>query len=787
MRALDRKLLRDLRRLWPQALAIALVLAAGVATLLMSFGMYRALYETREAYYERNRFAQVFATVTRAPLTLAPEIRAIPGVQLAEFRITGTAPMDLPGHDETATARLISLPLSGAPLLNVPLLREGRFPDPEARDEVVVNEPFARANGYRPGTVIHATLNGEKRALTITGTALSPEFIYTLPPGGLMPDNENFAILWLPRRVLAGAYDMQGAFNDVALTLSRGADEAAVIAALDRLLTPYGSLGAHGRALQQSHAFVDSEIHGLKVMSIMLPPVFFGIAAFLVGMVIARIVELERSEIGLMKAVGYTNREVAAHYLALAGLIALVGIGLGYGVGAWLSRALARLYAQYFDFPYVIFAVPVDAYAISGGLGLVSALLGALKSAWTAARLPPAVAMAPPAPPFYRKGAIDVVIAALRLSQPTRMILRGIIRWPLRAALTALGMALAVAVLVAAGFFTDSMDEMMENAFWLTNRQDAILVPTSPMTPAVIDEVGRLPGVLMAEGMTSAPVRLRHGHLEKRVSIETRPAGAELSRLIDRDGRPIVPAPGSLVLSERLAQVLELAPGMRAEVQFLTGRRETAMVPVSEVVPQYIGLGAYMAPETLRRLRREGPRVSAVSVKLDASRTAAFHAALKQLPRLSAPIMLDRARQSFRETLDQNITVMSTIYVVIAVVITVGVAYNAARIQLSERARDLASLRILGFTEAEVSYILMGETLLLSVLAQPLGWALGAGLAWATIKGMSSDLYSLPWALTAQSYARASVVVLAAALVSALAVRRRLARLDLVEVMKTRE
>lgn len=787
MRALDLKLLRDFRRLWAQGLAIALVLASGVAILLMSFGMYRALIETRAAYYERNRFPEVFAQVTRAPRTLMPEIRAIPGVRTAEARITGSAILDLPGHVDTAVGRLISLPQDGQAALNVPLLREGRLPAPTARDEVAVNEPFARANGYRPGDVIGATLNGEKRALTITGTVLAPEFIYTLPPGGLMPDNINFAILWMPEAVLAAAFDMQGAFNDLGLALSREASPPEVIGALDRLLESYGSLGAHGRDLQQSHAFVDSEIRGLRAMSVILPPVFFGIAAFLVNMVIGRIIALERSEIGLMKALGYSNGEVARHYLSLAALIAMCGIALGFAVGAWLSRQLAILYAQYFDFPYVIFSVPVDAYAISGGLGLGTAVVGALRSALAAAALPPAVAMAPPAPPYYRRGIMDRLIALLRLSQPTTMILRGILRWPLRAAMTSLGIALGVAVLVSSGFFYDSMDALLENAFFRSNRQDAILIPTHELPLSALDEVRRLPGVMKAEGMRSVPVRLSHGILSKRVAIEARPRGSDLSQVLDEAGRVIEPPRHGILLSARLSSELEAPPGQVIEVEFLSGRRERVDVAVTGTVTQYIGLGAYMDEATLGRLLREGPRVSGINVELDAAQNDAFQAALKELPRLSAPVMLDRARIAFKETIDQNITVMSSIYVVVAVLITVGVSYNSARIQLSERARDLASLRILGFTRGEVSYILMGETLLLAVLAQPLGWIIGAGLAWAVSAGMASDLYSVPLVLERDTFAQSSMVVMAAAVVSALMVRRRLDRLDLIEVMKTRE
>ncbi|MCZ7674746.1 MAG: FtsX-like permease family protein [Roseovarius sp.] len=453
MNALDRKLLRDLRRLWAQALAIALVLACGVAILLTTFGTYGALEETRRAYYERNRFADVFAAARRAPLALMQDIRAIPGVRAAEPRISEFAILDVPGRIETVTARILSLPDEGAGLLNLPVLRAGRLPRADATDEVAVNAPFASANGLAPGDSFLANLNGHKRALTLTGTLLSPEFIYTIGPGAIMPDNETFGILWMAERALQAAYDMDGAFNNVTLALGPGTHEQEVIDRLDHLLEPYGGFGAYGRDTQTSNSFIEAELDQQKAAAVILPPVFYGIAAFLVAMVIGRIVALERSEIGLLKAIGYSNAAICLHYLMLAGLIAVAGTLIGWAVGTWLARALARLYAQFFDFPYLIYNVSYTAYALSGLLAIAAAALGAARSALRAARLAPAVAMAPPAPPRFRRTLLDRALAALDLSQPAMMILRSLMRWPMRSAMTALGLSLAVAVLVSAGFF----------------------------------------------------------------------------------------------------------------------------------------------------------------------------------------------------------------------------------------------------------------------------------------------------------------------------------------------
>ncbi|WP_296422905.1 ABC transporter permease [Yoonia sp.] len=787
MHALDKKLVRDFARLWKQAVAIALVLACGVAILLTAVGMYNALGETRQTYYERNRFADVFSDVRRAPESLTAELAAIDGVWAVETRITGHAVLDLPGVVESATGRILSLPIDGQPRVNVPLLRTGRFPAPTSTTEVVVNAPFAIENGFVPGDHFFANLNGQKRQLTITGTALSPEFIYTIGPGALMPNNATFGILWMSEPAVAAAFDMTGAFNDVSLKLTAGANTKTVIDRVDAVLDPYGGLGAYDRSLQQSDSFIDAEIKQLRMMASVLPPIFFGISAFLVSMVMGRIVALERSQIGLLKAIGYSDLEVCMHYLMLAALIAFVGIGVGWVAGTWLARLLAMQYARYFDFPFLIFGTSPWVYAMSGAAALLTTTLGAAQSALQAARLAPAVAMLPPAPPQFKRSFVDRAMATLRLSQPTVMILRSLLRWPWRSGLTTLGLALAVATVVAPSFFNDALDKIVDSAFYETNRQDAMLVLSHDMPQSVIATAAALPAVLQAEGQQYHPVILRNGPYEKRVAIEARPPDVDLSRIIDKSGAQINVPSGGIVLSVRLAEELHLRVGDPLAVAFLSGRKEVFTVTLTGIVDQYFGLGAYMDVVYVNRLLRQSPRYTVVNVSLDDSAVADLHAAVKDIPNLAGIVMMSDSRRSFLDTIQENVVAMNTVYIVISLLITVGVAYNGARILLSERSRELASLRILGFTRGEVSYILIGETMLLALLAQPLGWLLGAQIAAAMANGFTSDLYNIPLVLRPAIFAKASLVVLLAAFASVMIVRRRLDKQSLVTVMKVRE
>ena len=787
MHALDIKLLRDFQRLWIQAIAIALVLACGVAILLTSVGMYKALSETRTAYYERNRFADVFAHTTRAPLSLQAEIARIEGVMSVETRISGDAILDIPGRARTAVGRILSYPETSDPVLNVPLLVTGRFPSPQSSQEVVVNAPFAEANGFALGDSFSANLRGQKRDLTIVGTALSPEFVYTIGPGAMMPDNAAFGIIWMSKRAAAAAFDMTGAFNGISLAIASGMTTAQVIDALDALLEPYGGFGAYDRTTQQSDAFLDAEINQLKGMAAILPPIFFAISGFLVSMVMGRIIALERSEIGLLKAIGYSNTEICLHYLMLAALIAVVGVLVGWVAGTVLARTTAAQYADFFDFPYVIFPVSYWVYAVSGLAGLLTTSLGAAQAALKAARMAPSIAMQPPAPPRFKRSFIDTAMARMRLAQSTVMILRSLLRWPLRSFLTSLGLALAVASVIAATFINDALSEIVDLAFHQTNRQDAMLLFAEDVPEAALQDARHLPGVLQAESQQFHAAILHKGHLTKRVAIESRHPSSDLSRVLDADSKPIDVPPGGIVLSERLAQHLDVQAGDTIYIEFLTERRETFRVNVTALVELYFGLGAYMDLEYMNALFRQAPRLSVVNITLDPWQTEALHSAIKDTPRISGIVEMNENRHAFEKTIEQNIVVMNTIYIVAALLITIGVTYNAARIQLSERARELASLRILGYGCGDISYILVGEMMLIALVAQPFGWLIGAGIAQLMTNAFTSDLYAIPLVLKPATFTIASLVVLSAAFVSVMIVRTRLDRLDLVSVMKTKE
>lgn len=785
MGVLDLKLLRDLWRLKTQVLAIALVMAAGVTTLVLGVGTYQSLRETQTAYYERHRFADVFATARRAPERLAADIAETPGVAAVETRIVDAAILDIEGMAEPASAQLVSLPDSGAPILNLLHMRSGRAPDAAHPDEVVVNDAFAEAHGFGLGARFAAVVNGRLRHLEIVGIALSPEFIYTLAPGALVPDERRYAILWMSRRALEAAFDLDGAFSAVAVKLLAGASEDEVIDRLDDILERYGGRGAYGRADQQSHAFLDAELEQLEAMTAVLPPIFLFVAAFLVNMTLTRLVALEREQIGLMKALGHSSAGVAWHYLKFVAAIGVIGIVVGMGVGTWLGRGLADIYSQFYRFPFLIFRIDAGVYVIAAAITVLAAMLGAVRAVWGVARLSPAVAMQPAAPTRYRR-----LIGGRhggRMPQSVVMITRHIARWPLRAAFTTLGIALSVSILVSSLFTTDAVEHLIDAIFFQADRQDATITFVSERPDSVVSDIARLPGVLTVEPVRALPVRLTFGPVSRRVAIEGRPPGADLLRLIDLDGSPVRLPEAGLALTDKLARVLRIKVGDLVQVETLDRRRLVVDVPVTAVVQGYVGMASYMELAALNRLNQEGRMISGVNIKLDAAARDALYARIKTMPAIASITLQTLALATLRKTMAENIQVMNGVFTGLALVIAFGVVYNSARIQLSERARELASLRVLGFTRAEVSWILLAELAILTLLAVPIGWLLGYGLAFGIVRGLETELFQVPLVIERATYAWAALVVLAAAAGSALVVRRRIDRLDLVEVLKTRE
>jgi len=788
MKALHLKLLRDLWQMKGQALTISLVMACGIAVFVMSLSTLDSLQSAQTAYYDQYRFAHVFAQVKRAPNALRDRMAEIPGVSQVETRVVVDVILDLPHFAEPAVGRLVSIPEDRPPRLNRLHVRSGRYPEPGRKGEVLVSEPFAEAHGFQPGDGIGAVIHGRLETLRIVGIAISPEYIYQVRPGEIYPDEERFGVFWMGYRELSTAHDLEGAFNDVSLALTPGASRPHVLHRLDRILEPYGGHGSYGREDQLSHRFVSDELTQLRGMGLVIPSIFLAVAAFIINVVLSRLIHTQREQVATLKAFGYSNHEIAFHYLKFALCLTLLGSLWGVAAGVWLGRALTDLYSQFFRFPSFYYtldpAIPVLAMIIGG----TAAVLGVLNAALRAMKLAPAEAMRPEPPPVFRPTVLERLGLQQLLSPPVRMILRQVERRPWRAILSCVGIALSVAILVVSNFMVDTVRYVIDFQFHTAQRQDMTLTLLEPraMGPA-LSAISNLPGVLRVEPFRNVPVRLSHEHRSRRTGIMGLSPQRELYRLMDMDGQLVELPREGLVLSEKLAQLLQVEPGESMTVEVMEGRRPVLETRVTGLLKDFSGTSGYMDLGALNRLMGERDTLSGAFITVDSNHLNPLYETIKNTPGIAGAALKKASLENFEEIVAENLLTIQAFYLAFSVVIALGVVYNSVHVTLSERSRELATLRVMGFTRGEVSLILLGEVAILAALAIPLGLAMGHLLAWITVQALETENFRFPLIIEFPTYVYAAVAVMGATVFSGLAARRKINKLDLVSVLKSQD
>jgi putative ABC transport system permease protein len=726
-------------------------------------------------------------SVVRAPDPVANDLAAIRGIDALESRVSGVGLLDLAGKIDPVSARLVSLPPDRKPRVNDVLLRAGRWPDPARDNEVLINEAFAEANLLAPGTHLRALIYGRYRELQIVGIASSPEFVFAVAPGALLPEPERFGVVWMGRESLGRAFDVDGAFNDVVFRLARGADVRDTIFAIDTILARHGGRGAYGRDRMLSAQFLADELTSLRTMASILPPIFMLVAVFLLNVSLSRLVATERSNIGLLKSFGYGNVAIALHYGKFAIAFALLGAALGVVVGRWMGGYMATIYANVYRIPGLTFDAGLHIYVWAVIVALIAAVLGAAQAVLRATQLPPAAALAPPAPVSFGRLGAGVENAARNLDGKTRMVIRRIVRFPRRSATTVIGVALALALLITSQHFPISMNHIVDVTFGVAQRMDATLTFAETADDKILAEVARLPGVFSVEPLRAMEVILTAGSRTRRDTLMGLSEGAYLFRLLDQDMAAVAVRPDGITLSFNLAQKLGVRVGDKLTVQATDGHRARADLIVVAVVKPYLAGAAYMEMNALGRVLREPGRVSAAYVLMDRGERDDLSREVKELPMIAGVSFLDNASASMRKMLNEGSGFFAYMFVVFSSLMAGGVAYSAARVTFAEQERDLATLRVLGFSRREVSYVLLAEIGALLLIALPAGTILGTLLSRWLMAQFQTDLFTFPYVTSSAAYGRSILFVACAVIGAALAVRRSVDKLDLVGVLKSRE
>ena len=782
--SLNKKLQRDLWAIKGQLTAITLVMAAGIAIFVIMFGVLDSLKLSRDTYYERYQFADVFASLKRAPESVKDRINEIPGVSISQSRVVFGVTLQMESLLEPATGKIISLPDSSPALLNKLYLRKGRMLYPNEENAILADESFVNAHELSLGDDLTVVMNGYRRTLKIVGVVLSPEYVYSIAPGALMPDSKRFGVFWMSRRSLEAAVNMKGAFNDISLKIERNAAIEGVLTQIDAILKPYGGLISFARKDQISNFFVDNELKQLQGMGSLAPVIFLSVAAFLINVVMSRQIATQREQIGMLKAVGYTNKEVSLHYLKMVLVITVIGSIIGLALGAWMGSGMIQIYTQFFHFPILQYSFSLEVMILSVFSCTLAAVIGTLFAINNAAKLPPAEAMRPESPAVFNKTLLERIGIHQYLSFTSRIIIRQVERRSIRTLMSSIGIAFALSILIFSFFMEDSMDYLLDVQYSITQREDVNISFVESKSAKALEEIKAIPGVLMVEPIRNVPVYFKHNHFKKQGSITGLVRKPLLRRVIDENLESVNMPSEGIVLNETLASILQLKVGDVVEVEVLEEKRQTLNIRISAITEEFIGLGAFMDIYQLNNILDSTPKITGASLIIDQNHSAQLYKELKAIPAIIGLNITSVLRQIFEDIMAENLLKMVATNVMFASFISFGIIYNTARITISERSRELASLRVLGLTRAEVAYILFGELGLITLLSLPIGIFLGYSMSIGMTESMDSDLFRIPVYFKNSTYGYAVLIVLFSAVVSFYLVWRQVDSIDLVSAQK---
>jgi putative ABC transport system permease protein len=594
--------------------------------------------------------------------------------------------------------------------------------------------------------------------------------------------------MWMSREVLEAAYDLDESFNSIAIKLRYNASVEPVLQGIDKMLEPYGGVSAITRKDQISNWFIMNEIAQQKSMATILPSIFILVSVFLTNMVLSRLIATERTEIGLLKAFGYSSLQIGWHYTKLVLVICAIGFVVGALLGAFFGHLNMKMFAQLYRFPILIYQPGMQSFVISGLISSIAAIAGALGAVYQAAKLPPAEAMTAPSPPIYKHAIKFNSRWTNWLDQPTRIALRQIGRWPLRSFLTSTGIGFSVGLIIMNLQWTDSLDHLSRVYFFEAQKQDIMIGLTEPVAMRAIHDLEELPGVLDAEPMRFISADFHSGGISHRGVINGIQSGSRLQPIYDDAQHIAIPVPeNGLMMSTRLAQKLNVAVGDFIWVDILEERRPSVSLPIIGLFETFIGTPVFMELHALNRVIKASPSFAYANLVIDDNYRQEIFSALKSTPKISAVMMREAAMDTFNQTVIENLYVFISMFVSLAAVLAFGVTYNSTRIALSERARELATLRVLGFSKGEISYVFLGEVIFLILIGLPMGIGLGWLLVISMTNAFDTEMYRIPLVIETSTFGTAIVLVLISAAISAAIVRNRVNRLDLIKVLKTRE
>lgn len=785
--SLTKKLLRDIWQMRSQIFAIILVIICGIAVFIMSSSTLQSLQLTRKLYYQSQRFADIFVDLKRAPLSEIGRIKRINGVQYVDAGICANVNIEIPDFNDPIQGKLISYDDKKLMHLNQPYLTKGRFLSNYREEEVLVSDAFYQAHNLKLHDTFNMVINGKKRKFTIVGVALSPEYIYQIAPGSLFPDYKRYAIIWMGHNAFAHAYNMDGAFNNLNITILPETNPKQVINEVDHILEPFGGLGAYPRNEQLSHRFLQEEFKQLRTMAILFPLIFFGVAGFLLNIFVIRLIQTQREQIAILKAFGYSNLQIVFHYFQMVILIVILGVVGGIVIGIWMGHGLSEIYTEFYRFPYLHYHLDLSVVITAIKMCLCVSLIGPMIATNRAFLLTPAQGLRPEPPGNFRNSLIERIGIFNNLSYVAKMIWRNIERKPYKSLMTLIGIGCSGGILIVGNFQKAAVDHMIDVQFHLSQKEDIQVSFNEPISTKALYSLRSIPGINFAEGQRTVAVRLTFEHRNYLTSIQGLSKNQKLRHILNSDLKPIRIPDSGIVLGYYFRQILGINIGDKVSIEILEGKKNKKTVTVVGFVKEYVGLGAYMSLHDLYTLLQESENFNGALLSVDISKKETIIQKLNEIPKISGITFKIYAITNFYETFAQTVLIFTFFISLFAGTLAFGLVLNNALISFAEKNRELATLSVLGFTSIEVTFLLLGEIALLTLLAIPVGFVIGALLCQFLVFNLQSELYRVPLILTKSTFAYSCLVVIIASLVSCIFLYRKMTQLNLVTTLKAKE
>lgn len=791
MKVLLNKLRRTIWNTRGQFLAVTAVVAVGIAVYISMTTSYYNLNQSRDDFYKDNNFADYYFHVVRAPEQVTRQIESLAGVTEANGRIQIDVPLVKEGN-QRASARITSYPIPIEGINRIQLL-SGRYFEKHPSGggvEVLIDSRYFTANRLSFNDTVNIVSDGRKVPLTVVGTATGPEFTIAMKDAAtLIPDPETFGLIMMPLNQAQQTLNLPGQINQVVIKLSPGADENKVSEQVKALLEPYGNLSSYPRKKQLSNAILQGELDGLKASSIFMPVIFLSIAAAIQMVMLGRMIKGQRLQIGIMKALGYNNRQIMTHYTTYSMSTSLLGALLGIFFGIWLASAIAVLYAEFFNLPKTIGGLNTSAVINGLVLSLSVGAISGLAASRGVVSVNPADSMRPEPP----KNAGSIFLERLPLiwkllDSTWKMSLRTAIRNRGRFALVLVGVTFSVGMLVVSLFTNDSIDYMIQKQFYLDQRYDYLVRFTSPVKESDLLNISRIEGIIKSEPILEIPVKVYYNNNYQEDILQGIPPDSTLKKLEDPNGYTLNIPENGLLINKKTADKLGIQKGDLVEIETLLGNGPSlnTNLTVVGINQQLIGGGSFLSLEQANLVLMERQLVSGIMLKVDPGKSSSLEEKLNDMNRVSSTLSRQKELDNFHKNMEAMVASIA-IMIFFSVIMGFAIVYNSSVISFAERKRELASLRVLGFTTSEVSGLLLKENLIQSMLGVAAGLPFGLLMSRGYVNALSSDLFTIPVVIYPMTYfwaALGGVFFIATAHLLAV---RGVKKLDLVDVLKNRD